>query len=292
MSGSDDDNYEVGRVDTGALESTSIPVNKLRKGGYVMLEGRPCRVVDITKSKTGKHGHAKAGIAGSDLFTGRRYEAHLPTSHDIEVPLVERQDYQLINIDGKATQLLDLQGNMREDVEIGEGEVDERIQAMFDSGEAEEIIVTVLSSNGESRFVENRADALEAAETAHCHRRMELDYYDQLKMMEERHAKEEEEMERKHNLRRGEWQAARDFEVGVAAQKVENLKKEMEEMKDEEKVWALYHRTETDPFVLRGCVAGKRVLDLARINTLALPPLRASIVAKKTIKRFNRIRAA
>jgi translation initiation factor 5A len=154
MSGSDDENYEVTKVDTGALDSSSIPVNKLKKGGYVLLEGRPCRVVDIAKSKTGKHGHAKASIAGTDLFTGRRYEAHLPTSHDIEVPVVERQDYQLINIDGRTTQLLDLQGNMREDVEIGEGDVDQKVIQLFESGEAEEIIVTVLSSLGESRIIE------------------------------------------------------------------------------------------------------------------------------------------
>jgi translation initiation factor 5A len=151
---SDDENYEVNVVDTVALESTSIPVNKLRKGGYVMLEGRPCKVVDIAKSKTGKHGHAKASIAGTDLFTGRRYEAHLPTSHDIEVPLVERQDYALINIDGKNTQLLDLQGNMREDVEIGDGETDQKLVALYESGEVEEIVVTVLSSNGESKIIE------------------------------------------------------------------------------------------------------------------------------------------
>jgi translation initiation factor 5A len=158
MSSDDDeapqDDYEIHQVNTGALESTSIPVNKLKKGGYVLLEGRPCRVVDISKSKTGKHGHAKASIAGTDLFTGRRYEAHLPTSHDIEVPFVQREDYALINIDGKNTQLLDLQGNMREDVELGDGEVSQKLQDLWRSGEAEEIIVTVLSSLGESKIIE------------------------------------------------------------------------------------------------------------------------------------------
>jgi hypothetical protein len=142
----------------------------------------------------------------------------------------------------------------------------------------------------ESRSVERRADALESFETDSCHRRMEADYFGQLKLMEERHAKEEEEMARKHNLRRGEWQAARDFEMSVATQKVDNLKKEIEEMQDPEKVWSLYHRTETDPFVLRGCVAGRRPLDVGQFNQLELPPLRASTVAKKTLKRFNRIR--
>jgi translation initiation factor 5A len=148
------DDYDIHQVDTGALESTSIPVNKLKKGGYVLLEGRPCRVVDISKSKTGKHGHAKASIAGTDLFTGRRYEAHLPTSHDIEVPFVQREDYALINIDGRNTQLLDLQGNMREDVELGEGDVSQKLRELWGSGEAEEIIVTVLSSLGESKIIE------------------------------------------------------------------------------------------------------------------------------------------
>jgi translation initiation factor 5A len=98
--------------------------------------------------------HAKANIAGTDLFTGRRYEAHLPTSHDIEVPFVDRQDYQLINIDGKNTQLLDLKGNMREDVEVGEDDVSRRLVDEFEQQTGEDLIVTVLSSNGESKIIE------------------------------------------------------------------------------------------------------------------------------------------
>jgi translation initiation factor 5A len=156
MFGSDDENYEMNTVDTGALESTSVPANDIKKGGYVMLQGRPCRVVEIKISKPGKHGPAKANIAGSDLFTGDRLVAHLPASHDIKVPLVKRQLYQLINIDGRNTQLLDLQGNMREDVEIGTSEIDQRVTNMFNSGEEGDLFVTVLSSNGESRFVDVR----------------------------------------------------------------------------------------------------------------------------------------
>ena len=156
----DHHDFEIHNVDTGAQDSTSIPVNKLKKGGYVLLEGRPCRVVDIAKSKTGKHGHAKASIAGTDLFTGRRYEAHLPTSHDIEVPIVERQDYALINIDGNNTQLLDLAGNMREDVELTNDEISTKVRQEFENNEAgDEIIVTVLSSLGESRIIEMKKNA-------------------------------------------------------------------------------------------------------------------------------------
>jgi translation initiation factor 5A len=150
------DDYSMTQIDTGALDSTTIPVNRLRIGKYALLEGRPCRVVEIAKSKTGKHGHAKANIAGTDLFTGKRYEAHLPTSHDIEVPIVQRLDYSLILIDGKFTQLIDLSGTMREDVEVTDDEICERLVQVYESGEAAEIIVTVLSSLGETKIIEFR----------------------------------------------------------------------------------------------------------------------------------------
>ena len=147
--------FEIDQADAGSTEATTIPVNKLKKGGFALIESRPCRVVEITKSKTGKHGHAKAGIAGSDIFTGRRYEVHIPTSHDIEVPFVNRQDYQLINIEEKHTQLLALDGNLREDVLMPSDEaLDAKVREFFDSGD--EIIVTVITCGDESAITDVR----------------------------------------------------------------------------------------------------------------------------------------
>lgn len=141
--------FEISTADAGATEATAIPVNKLRVGRYAFIQGRPCRVVEITKVKTGKHGHAKAAIAGSDLFTGRRYEFTTPTAHDIDVPIISRQDYQLINIEGENTQLLGLDGNLREDVTLPKDkELNTKIQEFFDSGD--ESIVTVITCGSES----------------------------------------------------------------------------------------------------------------------------------------------
>jgi len=41
-----------------------------------MLKGFPCKVVDYSTSKAGKHGHAKATIVGVDIFTGN-YKKYL-----------------------------------------------------------------------------------------------------------------------------------------------------------------------------------------------------------------------
>ena len=47
----------------------------------MVFQGRPCKVVGYTTTKTGKHGHAKAAITGIDIFTGKKYEDSKPTSH-------------------------------------------------------------------------------------------------------------------------------------------------------------------------------------------------------------------
>ena len=41
--------------------STTKPTkcSSLRQSGHVMIKGRPCKIVEMSTSKTGKHGHAK-----------------------------------------------------------------------------------------------------------------------------------------------------------------------------------------------------------------------------------------
>merc|ERR1711870_105500 len=57
-------------------------------------------VAEITTSKTGTHGHAKAHIVALDIFTSKKYEDLCPCSHNVEVPFVKRTEFQCLTADG------------------------------------------------------------------------------------------------------------------------------------------------------------------------------------------------
>lgn len=46
----------------GASATFPMQCSALRKGGMVMIKGHPCKISDMSTSKTGKHGHAKVKL--------------------------------------------------------------------------------------------------------------------------------------------------------------------------------------------------------------------------------------
>ena len=73
-----DETFE--QVSSGASQSYPQQASALRKNGFVLLKGFPCKIVDMSTSKTGKHGHAKVNIVGVDIFTGKKYEDICPST--------------------------------------------------------------------------------------------------------------------------------------------------------------------------------------------------------------------
>merc|ERR1711874_934132 len=110
---SDDETFEA----TGAAGALTYPIqcSALRKNGYAMLKGHPCKIVDMSTSKTGKHGHAKVNM------TDVTEEGYLS--------------------------LMDDSGDVRDDLHCNHNpELLEEIKTKFDAGD--EMMITVLKALG------------------------------------------------------------------------------------------------------------------------------------------------
>merc|ERR1712151_528230 len=94
-----DDEPTFETADAGASHTYPQQAGEIRKGSHLMIKGHPCKCVEVSTSKTGKHGHAKAHIVAIDIFTGKKYEDLCPTSHNLEVPFVKRTEFQLLSAD-------------------------------------------------------------------------------------------------------------------------------------------------------------------------------------------------
>ena len=66
-------------------------INELKKGSFIVINGEPCKVVSIEKSKTGKHGHAKARIVAVGVFDNVKRSIVQPTDAKIEVPIIDKR---------------------------------------------------------------------------------------------------------------------------------------------------------------------------------------------------------
>lgn len=143
-----DEEYETFEQTTsGASLTVPMQCSALRKNGFVVISGRPCKIVDMSTSKTGKHGHAKVNLVGIDIFTGKKYEDISPSTHNMEVPNVSRKEYLLIDIEDGFLSLIKDSGDTKSDVKLPEGELGEQIQKDFEAGK--DLMITVVAAMGE-----------------------------------------------------------------------------------------------------------------------------------------------
>jgi len=131
-----------------AEKTYPIRAGEVKKGMIVMLKGFPCKVVEVTTSKTGKHGHAKANMTGLDIFTGKKCQDISPTSHNMVAPVVTITNLNLIDIDDEGfCSLMDDNGETREDLKCPDEsspdpELGDRIRKAMDEGKELSVIIT------------------------------------------------------------------------------------------------------------------------------------------------------
>lgn len=140
-------------ADAGASATFPMQCSALRKNGHVVIKGRPCKIVEMSTSKTGKHGHAKVHLVAIDIFTGKKLEDLSPSTHNMDVPNVSRREFQLLDVtDDDFLSLMDDAGNTKDDVKLPEGEVGDKIRKMLDDGK--DVNVIVMAAMGEEQAVD------------------------------------------------------------------------------------------------------------------------------------------
>jgi translation initiation factor 5A len=89
--------------------SKPMDVGALRVGSYVIIDGEPCKIVNYTKSKPGKHGSAKARIVAIGVFDESKKTIVKPVSAQVDVPLIEKKTGQVIALLPSTVQLMDME---------------------------------------------------------------------------------------------------------------------------------------------------------------------------------------
>ena len=149
-------------TDAGASTTYPMSAGELKKGGHIMIKGKPCKVAEISMSKTGKHGHAKAHIVALNIFNGKKLEDLCPASHNIDVPFVKRTEFQVldINFDNGSVSLLKDDGLTKDDLNLPtfmtEGEPtedDKKVVEELKEFENKTMSVVVLQACGQEKIV-------------------------------------------------------------------------------------------------------------------------------------------
>lgn len=155
----DDHDQEFEATSSGASATFPQQCSALRKNGHVVLKGKPCKIVEMSTSKTGKHGHAKVHLVGLDIFTGKKYEDICPSTHNMDVPNVTRQEYQVILFQEDYFQLMDDSGDIREDLKVDDNctppdasQIEQMLKDAESSGQT--LVATVIKAMDEERVKE------------------------------------------------------------------------------------------------------------------------------------------
>ncbi|MBD6955756.1 MAG: translation initiation factor IF-5A [Thermoplasmata archaeon] len=84
-----------------------VEVRELREGSYIVIDDEPCRIVEFTTSKPGKHGEAKARIVAIGVFDNQKRSVVYPVKHKVKSPIIDKKVGQVISIMGDMAQIMD-----------------------------------------------------------------------------------------------------------------------------------------------------------------------------------------
>ncbi|MEM3906721.1 MAG: translation initiation factor IF-5A [Nitrososphaerota archaeon] len=86
--------------------SKPVDLGSIKEGGNIIIDGEPCRVVEVEKSKPGKHGSAKVRLVAIGIFDGVKRSMVGPADQRVEVPIIEKRSGQVVSV-GETVSVMD-----------------------------------------------------------------------------------------------------------------------------------------------------------------------------------------
>jgi translation initiation factor 5A len=90
---------------------------QLKERQFIVIEETICRIDTIDKSKPGKHGAAKIRITATGVFNDKRMNLLKPADADVEVPVIDKGNAQVISDSGDKYQIMDVADYQTYDVD-------------------------------------------------------------------------------------------------------------------------------------------------------------------------------
>ena len=83
-------------------------LGQVKEKQFILIDDVICKVDTITKSKPGKHGAAKIRMTATGVFTGQKMNLLKPSSEDVQIPILDKGNGQIIADLGTKYQVMDM----------------------------------------------------------------------------------------------------------------------------------------------------------------------------------------
>ncbi|MEM2237995.1 MAG: translation initiation factor IF-5A [Candidatus Caldarchaeum sp.] len=87
--------------------SKPVDLGSLKEGHNIIIDGEPCRIVEVEKSKPGKHGSAKVRLVAIGIFDDVKRSLVGPADNKVEVPIVDKRSGQVVAVSSDSVSVMD-----------------------------------------------------------------------------------------------------------------------------------------------------------------------------------------
>lgn len=140
------------------MSSRPTDANSIKRGSYILVDEEPCQVLDLSHSKTGKHGHAKIRMEVIGLFDKKKRSPVMPSTHKIQVPIIDKRNAQVITIEGAEMSVMDKETFVTLSIPKPEKEEHlKKLEEIVGAGKTAEVEYWIVMN----RFIVNRVKELD-----------------------------------------------------------------------------------------------------------------------------------